>query len=704
MSKIQIDNLNKSYYIGKSEYKVLKDLNLNLNEGEFVAIYGESGSGKSTLMNVVGGLDIFQSGEIKIEGENIEEFTNKSMDLYRNRKIGFIFQEFNLLENLKVIDNVIMPMNIAGVSDREARKRAYELLEKVGSRDQAKKKVTQLSGGQKQRIAIARALANDPDIILADEPTGALDSKTTKEILELLQSIAADGKLIVAITHSAVVADYATRVVNLVDGKIVENVGQDIDIKAESANIEFKKDYSKLSLRKAFKIAKANLMSKKFRTFLVALGVSLGIAGSIVITSISDNMIEQVSKQFSAFNSDPTLVNVAVFKSEDARTGEEENKEAEKILAIENLMKDYQGFETIYPERKLGRNVINEVEIENEAGEKEVREVETFEFLIEADYSQNNKYDLKFGNYPTNPREVYFNGNAFAIHQMFEMIGFESEVSVEDLMVIEFEEGNETYDKLSEEIENNLIGSTIEIEESEGNKVEYKIVGSSELSGVTISNLLLRAPYEHNKQAFDENYGEGKSSMFFVRFDSEANADAFIDDTTGLSKTGSGIDTNYNDYKLITIDLRAVMSLIDSVFAIVTNIFLVLIGVSLLVSVFMVNVIVYISTIERKVEIGTLRAIGAKKKDITAIFIGEGVLIGMFSFVFALIGAFILIMFANVARYVLSGSTGKLMFFNLSWPYLILIAAIVFVVMFLASLLPAIKASRQNPIDALREE
>ncbi len=696
MSKISVNGLNKSYYIDKDEYKVLKELDLSLESGEFVAIYGESGSGKSTLMNVLGGLDIFQSGEILIEGENINNFTNKSMDYYRNRKIGFIFQEFNLLENLKVIDNVIIPMTIAGVSDKEAKKRAKELLVRVGLESQMKKRVNQLSGGQKQRVAIARALANDPDIILADEPTGALDSKTTAEILELLQSISKDGKLIVAITHSEAVANYATRVVNLLDGKIVDDSGTSFESEEVKDEINFKRDYSKLSLRKAFKIAKSNLFSKKVRTLLVSIGVSIGITGSIVITSISEDMINQVNQDVSGLISDEKIVNVAVVS--DSADVFDENTAKEEMKALETYFEDNKSVLSIEPERFLGYYDMYEYEDDNGVLEKS----EEFVSVIDADYSSPDTYTMKFGEYPSSSNEVFFTGDGVAVLDFALENNIETDLSYDDIFTMTYSNDDIRYEELLTIVEENIIGDSITVDGLDGKKEVFEVVGSLDIS--LFSSGGFRAPYNQNKELFNHYENMGYGYMYYVIFEDVESAEKFIDETGDLENTISGIDTGYEDFKLYNLDNRALLSIINTIVTLVRNVFLVLIAVSLVVSVFMVNVIVYISTIERKIEIGTLRAIGAKRKDIRHIFISEGIIIGIIAFIQAVIGSFVLITIANLANYILSEQTGDFFVFTLSIPYLILIALIVFAVMFLASLLPAIKASHQNPIDALREE
>ncbi len=680
MSKIVIKALQKSYFIGQQEYKVLKNLNTTFHQGEFVAIYGASGSGKSTLMNVVGGLDEFDSGEILIDGESIKNFTSKSMDYYRNKKIGFIFQEFNLLENLTLLDNVIMPMNISGVNNREAKKRAKILLERVGLKEHARKKVSQLSGGQKQRVAIARALANDPEIILADEPTGSLDAKTTVEILELLREIASDGTLIVAITHSKKVAEYTTRTVNLVDGVIIEENSIDNN-QVEKTSAKKDTFYNRLGFRKAFKIAKANLFSRKFRSFVVSVGVSLGITGSILITSMSQNVLDDVTTTFSSMHTDPTIIQTYVSKSDGISTA----KTDVARQAIEDYSSKYEGFQKAYPKYTfLGST----------------KEEELF-VGISADYSNEEHLLMKHGQVPQNQNELYFDGSIHYLKELAELIGEGEEVDTQEIFSIELKKDNQFYQKYSKFIAEKVIGSTFEITVDE--KVEtFKIVGSKELTAISVNFEYLYLPYELNKDVFEATDAESEYE-FILKFSTQETAEEFLETHKTLTSF-SGIELNDELIMVIT-DSRVILSFITAILKIIRNVLLVLVSVSLIVSIFMVNIIVYISTLERKIEIGTLRALGARKKDIKAIFIGEGILIGAFSFILSVISSFIALSTINmIFYYFINNSQGELNLFKLSFNWLLIIGAIIIAIMFLASLFPAIKASRQNPIDALREE
>lgn len=699
MDGIKIQNLNKSYYIGDDEFKVLKDLDVSFNYGEFVAIYGESGSGKSTFMNVLGGLDTFDSGEILINGENISKFTSNSMDFYRNRKIGFIFQEFKLLENLTLLENVMMPLNIAGVSTKDAKKRAKELLEQVGLGDHVKKKAKNLSGGQKQRVAIARALANDPDIILADEPTGALDSQTSIEILNLLKSIVNTGKLVIAITHSEEVAKYGNRVITLVDGKFVEEIGQVRNIDREKNELPTNSNKSKLSFRKAFKIARSNLFSKKFRTILVALGVSLGITGALVITSISESAIDTVVKEFSGYSVVENHVGVSIQNNEGVESGvnfdtEYTIPEADldnEISILEGASKKYKGFDAIYPEYILQSTNVG---IDESTG-KEFSETTPFGNVS---YATSEDIKMSYGTYPKKERELYFSGSAYGLETIAQLVEKSDKLDVNIFTDVDFVNKNDKYYELTDFVENELIGSKFTTNIN-GEDVEFKIVGSLEVSQSSMTSTDLILPAAQNEKFIEDNKYSFNVFRYYIGFDTEEDAQVLVDD---LGATGS-IDSGVDGYSITAQDFRALAVVVEYILQLVQNVFLVLMSISLIVSMFMVNVIVYISTIERKVEIGTLRAIGAKKQNVTAIFVSEGIWIGIFAFILACIGASLMILIVNAILYFGMGMPS----FNsitLSIKWLFIIAALISFVMFAASLLPAMRASKQNPIDALREE
>lgn len=288
---LQIKNIRKQYKTGSLVQKALDGVSLNLRDNEFVAILGPSGSGKTTLLNIIGGLDRYDRGDLIINGITTKEYTDRDWDSYRNHTIGFVFQSYNLIPHQSVLSNVELALTISGISKKERRKRAKQALEQVGLGDQAHKRPNQMSGGQMQRVAIARALVNNPDILLADEPTGALDSETSIQVMELLKDVAKD-RLVVMVTHNPELAEtYATRIVKLKDGKIINDSDPySVDVKKLTPPKHVNMGKSSMSLRTALSLSFNNLRTKKARTLLTSFAGSIGIIGIALILSLSNGV------------------------------------------------------------------------------------------------------------------------------------------------------------------------------------------------------------------------------------------------------------------------------------------------------------------------------------------------------------------------------------------------------------------------------
>lgn len=296
---LQIKNIKKQYITGDLVQNALNDVSLNLRNNEFVAILGPSGSGKTTLLNIIGGLDHYDSGDLIINDISTKKYTDRDWDSYRNHTIGFVFQSYNLIPHQTILSNVELALTISGISKSERRKKAIKALEEVGLGDQIHKKPNQMSGGQMQRVAIARALVNNPDILLADEPTGALDSDTSMQVMELLKEVAKE-RLVVMVTHNPELAqEYATRIVRVKDGVILEDTDPFI-IEEEKEVIEHKNmGKSSMSFLTALSLSFNNLRTKKARTFLTAFAGSIGIIGIALILSLSTGVntyIEDIQK------------------------------------------------------------------------------------------------------------------------------------------------------------------------------------------------------------------------------------------------------------------------------------------------------------------------------------------------------------------------------------------------------------------------
>ncbi|MBQ4474178.1 MAG: ABC transporter ATP-binding protein, partial [Lachnospiraceae bacterium] len=331
---LQIIDVCKEYRTGSLVQKALDHVSLNLRDNEFVAILGPSGSGKTTLLNIVGGLDRYDSGDLIINGTSTKKYKDRDWDSYRNHTIGFVFQSYNLIAHQTILSNVELALTISGVTRAQRRARAKEALEKVGLGDQVHKLPNQLSGGQMQRVAIARALVNDPEILLADEPTGALDSETSIQVMELLKEVAKD-RLVVMVTHNPELAQtYATRIVRLKDGRITDDSDPLPDPEGGEA-VHRNMGRASMSFLTALSLSFNNLLTKKTRTLLVAFAGSIGIIGIALILALSNgvdlyikNIEEDTLSEYpvmitnSSFSFDPTAGRTSQEEWEERRQAE----------------------------------------------------------------------------------------------------------------------------------------------------------------------------------------------------------------------------------------------------------------------------------------------------------------------------------------------------------------------------------------------
>lgn len=313
---LKLENIHKCYKTGNTTVEALKGISLEFRQSEFVSILGPSGCGKTTLLNIIGGLDRYDSGEMAIKNRSTKEYKDKDWDFYRNHSVGFVFQSYNLIPHQTVLQNVELALTISGISAKERKKKAISALEKVGLSDQLKKKPNQMSGGQMQRVAIARALVNNPEIVLADEPTGALDSETSVQIIDLLKEISKD-RLVIMVTHNPELAEkYSTRIVNLLDGQITGDTNPyNSDKNAELQNTKTKG--TSMSFFTALSLSLNNLFTKKARTILTSFAGSIGIIGIALILSLSSgvnayiNQVEENTLSSYPLTIDETTTNLS---------------------------------------------------------------------------------------------------------------------------------------------------------------------------------------------------------------------------------------------------------------------------------------------------------------------------------------------------------------------------------------------------------
>ena len=340
---LELKKITKVYEVAGTNQKALNKIDIKFRKNEFVSILGQSGSGKTTMLNIIGGLDQYSSGDLIINGTSTKKYTDRDWDTYRNHRVGFVFQSYNLIPHQTALQNVELALTLSGIGKEERRKRSIAVLKKVGLESQINKKPNQMSGGQMQRIAIARALVNDPDILLADEPTGALDSETSLQVMDLLKEIAKD-KLVIMVTHNPELAvNYSTRIVKLLDGEIIDDSNH-YDGKDDEQN-DTKADSKKtsMSFKTALSLSLNNLMTKKGRTILTAFAGSIGIIGIALILSLSNGIQEYIDKtEEETLSSYPLVIekeSVDMTSMIEALSGNLENKDYDddKIHAV-NIM------------------------------------------------------------------------------------------------------------------------------------------------------------------------------------------------------------------------------------------------------------------------------------------------------------------------------------------------------------------------------
>lgn len=413
---LQLKNITKNYLSGDNEVQALKGIDIEFRENEFVSILGQSGCGKTTLLNIIGGLDRYTSGDLIINGKSTKEFKDKDWDTYRNHSVGFVFQSYNLIPHQTVLANVELALTISGVGKAERKKKAIEALQKVGLGDQINKKPNQMSGGQMQRVAIARALVNDPDILLADEPTGALDSKTSVQVMEILKEISKD-RLIIMVTHNPELAKkYSSRIVKLLDGKIIDDSNpyksSEEDVK-KARNKKDKSGKASMKFTTAVRLSLNNLMTKKGRTFLTSFAGSIGIIGIALILSLSHGMQSYINRvEEDTLSSYPLTIQEAsidVTSMLEAMmgNGEKEEHNDNKIYSrpiVNNIL------ETV--STKLQTNNLEEFKKYLESGDTNIKD-----YINAIQY----KYNLNLNIYKQNEDKTYQQVNP---SKVFDELGF----------------------------------------------------------------------------------------------------------------------------------------------------------------------------------------------------------------------------------------------------------------------------------------
>ncbi|MNO30472.1 Macrolide export ATP-binding/permease protein MacB [compost metagenome] len=795
---LQLKNITKSYKTGDFTQVALDKVSLNFRESEFVAILGQSGSGKTTLLNVIGGLDQYDSGELIINGQSTRHFQDAEWDAYRNNSVGFIFQSYNLISHLSIVDNVEMGMTLSGVSPAEKKKKALEVLDQVGLKDHVHKRPNQLSGGQMQRVAIARALANNPDIILADEPTGALDSETSEQIMDLIKTIAED-KLVIMVTHNPELAEqYADRVIKFSDGKAIADSNPLANQKAASTYTLKKTSMSFLT---ALKLSGKNIATKKWRTGLTAFASSIGIIGIALILSLSNGFDKQISSyEAGAMSNFPITINqtaMSVDMSQHAAAGRTElpsfptekklypyDPTENSVMHTNVLTTEYIDYlEKIDPAlidgisytRKVNMNMLK---LEGEKattvdkgnisfspypskqGDASGSYLEQYYDVLEGSYpsemtdlvlvvDEHNRltdaaidalgmnydvdsidladligYQLKLVKnddyYVKNGEQFTVNGNASNLMDMYNsdkavtlnIVGVlraqkDSKMSTlpagiaysDELATYFIEDAKKSEIVLAQQkADYNVLTGQVLSQDIAGSGVAgMNQAGMPPMNSGMASALAASASLPSTKEDILASLGATEIptsvSLYPIDFSAKEKITAYLDEWN------TNLDTKD---KVIYTDLAAIVTSISgSIMDGITMVLIAFAAISLVVSLIMIGIITYISVMERTKEIGVLRALGARKKDITRVFNAETFIIGACSGLLGIGITYLLTFPVNAILYNLTELTNVA---QLNPLHALVLGIISVVLTMLGGFIPAKMAAKKDPVTALRSE
>ena len=768
---LELKKIKKSYTTGDFTQVALKRIDLKFRKNEFVAILGPSGSGKTTLLNLIGGLDRYEEGDLIINNKSTKKFKDQDWDAYRNNCIGFIFQSYNLISHISILANVEMGMTLSGVSATKRHKKAKKVLERVGLKEHMHKKPNQLSGGQMQRVAIARALANDPDIILADEPTGALDTKTSVQIMELIKEIAKD-KLVIMVTHNPELAkSYANRVIEMRDGEVLNDSNP---IKANENNEkEYKIKRTSMGFISALKLSLNNIRTKKGRTLLTAFASSIGIIGIASILSLSNGFDRQIDIfEKNTLSSLPIIISAQAMNLDEETMNEMQN-------TVKGSEEDYPNVDYIIPEKNIeetfthqnnltkeyieyiesanaeivsgisynrytGLNLLNKINgtvkrvtITNQMGSLPKNLNENKTSVIE------DKYDILAGREATEIDELVLivDSKNHVSEEILENLGLDKtkeNINFKDILNTEMKLvlNDEYYKKVG-----NYYSINSNLEEAYNSKkaITLKVVGIIRLkeefpsyvqqSSLTYTEKLLDYVIQNNKdskivkaqkeakyniltgETFDLTTKEGREikEQTLAYLGDEAlpfMIQVYPRDFSAKEELIKYLD-QYNEGKeaenkvVYTDQAEMISSLSGSIMDAITIVLIAFSAISLIVSSIMIGIIMYISVLERTKEIGILRSLGARKKDISRVFNAETFIIGMSSGILGIIITRLLLIPANSILYNLTELKNVAVLNPIHAIILILISLFLTLI---GGAIPAKIASKKDPVIALRTE
>jgi ABC-type lipoprotein export system ATPase subunit/ABC-type lipoprotein release transport system permease subunit len=656
---LRLNDINKAYTIGKNQFPVLKGINLEFELGDFVSILGESGGGKTTLMNIIGGLDREFQGTVTVADEVLDHRNVKQLDHYRRQTVGYIYQSYNLISHLTVLDNVLIALDMTTLTTTERRTRAQDLLSQVGLSDQLKKHPNQLSGGQKQRVAIARALAADPKIIIADEPTGALDAQNTQEVLALLENIARAGKLVITVTHSNEVAQHGTRIVHLADGRIDgdERLRPPYTPKLPDRPIASRP----LPRAAAYRTAWTHLQFNFRRNFLIILGTAIGLFAVMLFMGLGNGIQRYIGQQITAL-ANPNYPSVTKNVDPDM-----------KKTASQRLAAATQATSTNYSSTTLSAANLKQLQAAKHVDK------------IEPGYQFNNA-------------RVTLAGKTSASQQ------YETWTSAVSKTAIKAghapKNGEVLVDKttvamaLYHDKWRQIIGKTVQVafvaympnNHPVNTTVSMKVAGVIDPGQSSSAAVATYATMKSQLQSQHRN-----ADPTFVSL-SVPDATKVKQVVKRLNHVKAGKQYAYN-----VISIGDMLDTINTITKLASTILAAIAGISLIVSTLMIVVTMYMSVSERTKEIGILRALGESKRDIRRLFTAEALFLGVLSAVLGTVMAYGLGAWLNHAIYGLAKADMVML-----TPGIVIFAfAAAIIISLLAALLPARQASRLNPITAL---
>ncbi|MCR5491959.1 MAG: ATP-binding cassette domain-containing protein [Bacilli bacterium] len=772
---IELRDIHKSYGAGEDAVQALRGVSLCFGEKGLVSVVGPSGCGKSTLLNIIGGLDRYDSGDILVDGQSTKEYADADWDSYRNHRIGFVFQSYSLIQHLSVLDNVVMSLTLSGSSPKEKKQKAQDMLRKVGLGDKFDKRPSQLSGGQMQRVAIARALINEPDIVLCDEPTGALDSKTSKQIMDLLKEISLT-RLVVMVTHNLDIAkEYSTRVVSMLDGVIGEDSAPESPTEIETEAIEKPKSTS-MSFLAALKSSAKNLLTKKGRTIVTSIAGSIGIVGIGLVLSLSTGINAQVAAMesdalagfpisiasqttttgadiaaaYTAANADSTFPEGDEYYAHDSSADQvvHENLFTDEFLEYLKTL-DPSTYNSLSYSYGVGVNFAyrgpSSYGVVSAGGSDLMTSIglggslALFEIPDSKDFILD-QYDVLAGEYPAEKTDLAFvvdSSNHLEESTLSALgIPLKEKYSSADLLGRKFrvlanddyyQESNgiysprTDYDAMYESSSSASpfaeVKCILRVKESASSSflstglgypsilTEYlletdassAVVAAQEASPET--NVLDGQPfgnfssYKGNMSALGGDDTPKSISIYPKSFDDKGKIKEHIN-AYNVGKDATHV--------IVYTDLaESITSTLSQVVDIVTIVLSAIAAISLVVSSVMIAIIIYVSVVERTQEIGIMRALGARKKDIARIFSMEAVSIGFVAGLIGVITTYLMdIPIGLVVGLFIGGS------FSVVLPphFALLLLLISVLLTFVAGIFPSMFAAKKDPVIALRDK